>query len=229
MLFTMSPGLVARPLGMFSQAGTTPTRLIGRSSVATALNVPSTLAAPLMSNFISSIAGGGFSEMPPVSNVTPLPISAVGASPRAPPLYSRTIRYAGSSVPLVTDRNEPICRRRHSASFSTRTRILRCSRASVARRFREIAGRADVRRLVGEVAHQAHAGEDALAVLDGALGIAALAASGDRDAELGQRRLLPLVRRSCGRECGTASSHATSTAMRVIAYVSASPTPSRPR
>ena len=83
MLLTMSPGLVARPLGMFSHAGTTPTRLIGSSSVATALNVPSTLAAPLMSNFISSIAGGGFSEMPPVSNVTPLPTSAVGASPRA--------------------------------------------------------------------------------------------------------------------------------------------------
>ena len=92
MLFTMSPGLVAWPLGMFSHAGTTPTTFTGRSIVATALNVPSTLAAPLMSNFISSIAGGGFNEMPPVSNVTPLPTSAVGASPRVPPLYSRTMR-----------------------------------------------------------------------------------------------------------------------------------------
>jgi hypothetical protein len=44
-----------------------------------------------MSNFISSMAGGGFSEMPPVSNVTPLPISAVGAPPRSPPWYSSTI------------------------------------------------------------------------------------------------------------------------------------------
>jgi hypothetical protein len=40
-----------------------------------------------MSNFISSIAGGGFKDIPPVSNVTPMPTKAVGAEPRVPPLY----------------------------------------------------------------------------------------------------------------------------------------------
>ena len=44
--------------------------------------VPSTLAAPHMSNFISSISAAGLIEMPPVSNVTPLPTSATGGSPR---------------------------------------------------------------------------------------------------------------------------------------------------
>ena len=45
-----------------------------------ARKVPSTLAAPPMSNFISSISGAGFMEMPPVSKVMPLPTSTVGAS-----------------------------------------------------------------------------------------------------------------------------------------------------
>ena len=45
---------------------------------ATAFMVPSTLAAPDMSNFISSISGAGFSEMPPVSKVMPLPTSTIG-------------------------------------------------------------------------------------------------------------------------------------------------------
>jgi hypothetical protein len=50
------------------------------------LKAPSTLAAPPMSNFISSISAPGLSEMPPVSKVTPLPTSTTGASALAPPL-----------------------------------------------------------------------------------------------------------------------------------------------
>jgi len=51
---------------MFSQAGTTPmTSAAGRSSAG--LRAPKTLAAPVMSNFISSIPGGCLSEMPPES------------------------------------------------------------------------------------------------------------------------------------------------------------------
>ncbi len=46
---------------------------------------PNTLAAPVMSNFISSMPGGCLSEMPPLSNVTPLPTSATGALPGAAP------------------------------------------------------------------------------------------------------------------------------------------------
>ena len=86
MLRTMSPGLVARPLGMFSQAGTMPTRLSLSCISAAALIAPNTLAAPVMSNFISSMPGGCLSEMPPLSKVTPLPTSATGAAPARPPL-----------------------------------------------------------------------------------------------------------------------------------------------
>ena len=48
MLVTMSPGFTALPLGMFSQAGTTPTRLTGSLSRATASKVPTSrlLAQP---------------------------------------------------------------------------------------------------------------------------------------------------------------------------------------
>ena len=66
-----------------------------------ARNVPSTLAAPHMSNFISSISAAGLSEMPPVSKVMPLPTSTTGAS-----LFGRavvaaaTMKRSGSSEPL---------------------------------------------------------------------------------------------------------------------------------
>jgi len=44
-----------------------------------------TLAAPHMSYFISSISAPGFSEMPPVSKVMPLPTSTMGLSFARPP------------------------------------------------------------------------------------------------------------------------------------------------
>ena len=82
---TMSPGLVAEPPGMFSVAGIRPTTLIGSSIRARALKVPSTLAAPHMSYFISSMPSPGLREMPPVSKVMPLPTSTTGLSPALPP------------------------------------------------------------------------------------------------------------------------------------------------
>ncbi|MOA44975.1 hypothetical protein D3C78_1673240 [compost metagenome] len=85
MLVTTSPGLTARPSGMFSQAGIRPTTLIAGRSSARARKTPSTLAAPPMSYFISSISAAGLSETPPVSKVMPLPTRATGASPLAPP------------------------------------------------------------------------------------------------------------------------------------------------
>ena len=78
-LVTTSPGLSARPLGMFSQEAITPIRLSLGLSSATARIVPTTLAAPPMSNFISSMSPPGLSEMPPESNVMPLPTSTSGA------------------------------------------------------------------------------------------------------------------------------------------------------
>ena len=49
------------------QAGTTPMTLRFRPISAAALIAPNTLAAPVMSNFISSMPGGCLSEMPPLS------------------------------------------------------------------------------------------------------------------------------------------------------------------
>jgi hypothetical protein len=105
MLVTMSPGLVARPPGMFSVAGMMPMTLTGSFISATALSVPSTLPAPLMSYFISSISGAGFSEMPPVSKVTPLPTSTTGFWVLAPARYSSTISFGGWLLPAATDSN----------------------------------------------------------------------------------------------------------------------------
>ena len=55
------------------------TTLIGNVSSAAARIAPSTVAAPLMSNFISSMAGGLFEEIPPESKVIPLPTRQIGA------------------------------------------------------------------------------------------------------------------------------------------------------
>ena len=73
MLVTTSPGLVARPLGMFSAAAITPTILMGSFIIEAAFIAPNTVPAPPISNFISSILAPGFRLMPPVSNVMPLP------------------------------------------------------------------------------------------------------------------------------------------------------------
>ena len=77
-----SPGLIAVPEGMFSVEGTTAIRLTGRPSSAIAADASITAAAADMSYFISCIPAPGFSEMPPVSKVTPLPTKpSVGPSP----------------------------------------------------------------------------------------------------------------------------------------------------
>ena len=77
---TMSPGLLAAPPGMFSVVGIRPTMLSFSFISAAARSVPSTLAAPHMSNFISSISAPGLSEMPPVSKVMPFPTRTTGRS-----------------------------------------------------------------------------------------------------------------------------------------------------
>ena len=120
MLVTTSPGLVARPDGMFSQAATSPIRLTSALSSAIARSVPNTDAAPHMSNFIWSMSRPGFSEMPPLSNVMPLPTSTSGFCFLGLPWYSIAMKRGGSSLPAVTERNEPIL----SASMSLRSRTV---------------------------------------------------------------------------------------------------------
>ena len=104
----MSPGLFASPSGRFSELGTTPITLIGSSSSAQAARVPSTLAPPHMSYFISSIAAAGLIEIPPASNVSPLPTSATGLAPGLPPEYSMTMSFAGCRLPRDTDSRAPM-------------------------------------------------------------------------------------------------------------------------
>ena len=76
-----------------------------------------------MSNFISCMVPGGLSEIPPESNVTALPTSAIsGPSPLpAPPVpsYSRRINRASSTEPWATAANAPICASRIADSSST--------------------------------------------------------------------------------------------------------------
>jgi hypothetical protein len=118
--FTMSPGLVARPDGMFSHAGIRPTTFSFDLSSAMVRSEPSTAAAPHMSNFIWSMSPAGLIEMPPVSNVIPLPTSTSGFCFFPDCSYSSTMNRGGSSLPCVTERNVPM----PSASISARSRIL---------------------------------------------------------------------------------------------------------
>ncbi len=113
MLVTTSPGLSAVLLGMFSHVGIKPTTFMAGCKAANASKVPSTLAAPHMSNFISSMPGPGLSEIPPVSKVMPLPTSTVGATVFAAPAYCKTMKRNGSLEPWATAAKEPI------PSFST--------------------------------------------------------------------------------------------------------------
>ena len=73
---TMSPGRVECGPGMFSTAGA-----IARSGVpgamrATVAAAAMTVAAPVLSIFISSIRSDGLMEMPPESKQTPFPTIA---------------------------------------------------------------------------------------------------------------------------------------------------------
>ena len=84
---TMSPGRCALPSGIFSTSPTTPTMLALALRFTSASIAPATAPDPPMSHFISHMPTGGFNEMPPVSNVTPLPTNAIGASPSLPPFH----------------------------------------------------------------------------------------------------------------------------------------------
>src|SRR4026207_1450636 len=121
MLRTMSPGLVACPLGMFSQAGTLPARVGGSPMIAAALIAPKTLAAPVMSNFISSMPGGCLRDMPPLSEVTPLPPGHLGRG--ATPLAAHADRHRAAAPALVAQYDQPprlvvSCRHRQERTHS---------------------------------------------------------------------------------------------------------------
>src|SRR3989441_594322 len=74
-------GFCARPRGMFSVAGTTATPFRAGLSRASARIPPSIVAPPAMSSFIFPMPSAGLMEIPPVSNVTPLPTSPITGAP----------------------------------------------------------------------------------------------------------------------------------------------------
>ena len=89
-LVTTSPGRCALPPGMFSVAATTAITSKGGRRPAITSMAASVAAAPAMSPFILYMPSAPLIEMPPLSNVMPLPtmasrISPVGAG-LAPPL-----------------------------------------------------------------------------------------------------------------------------------------------
>ncbi len=108
-VFTMSPGFIARPPGIFSVVGRMLTRLSGSFSLAAARMAARTSAPPVISAFMCSMFSAGFSEMPPVSNVTVLPTRTTGRSSflRAP-RYSRMMNFGGSWLPRATPSNAPM-------------------------------------------------------------------------------------------------------------------------
>ena len=100
----ISPGLRALPPGRFSDAAMIPTVRTGRSSRATACIAPKTAAAPDISNFMSHMPSEPLMEMPPESNVMPLPTRTTGRSSGLPPVCSSTMTLGGSALPCATAR-----------------------------------------------------------------------------------------------------------------------------
>ena len=79
MAVSTSPGLVAAGPGMFSAAGITATMPTGSFMRAAAAAAANTAAAPLMSLFIAPMFSAGLIDIPPLSNVIPLPTRAIGS------------------------------------------------------------------------------------------------------------------------------------------------------
>ena len=71
-----SPGRCAVADGMFSAIGTVAITSIGSFCWAASTTVAITAAAPPMSEVMWCMLAAGLMEMPPVSNVMPLPTSA---------------------------------------------------------------------------------------------------------------------------------------------------------
>ena len=126
-----------------------------------ARNVPSTDAAPHMSNFIWSMSRPGLSEMPPVSKVMPLPTSTHGFGLLALRLHVLEDDEARRLVAAVGDRQE----RAHPELLD----LLALEHldldvgefvAELLRALAKVRRRADVAGQVAEVAREVHAVRD---------------------------------------------------------------------
>ncbi len=99
----MSPGFVALPPGMFSVAGTTPMTLSLRLELADRVHRRdhAGAAATCRTSSLPS-RSGGLIEMPPVSNVMPLPTSASTSLLVGSPVYVMTMSVGGCHAPCET-------------------------------------------------------------------------------------------------------------------------------
>ena len=168
-----------------------PTTLIFRPISATARNVPSTEPAPHMSYFISSMPSPGFSEMPPVSNVMPLPTSTTGAALAAPPWYCSTMNWGGSTEPR-RDRQERAHLQRFELLLAEHFDLQLPVFGELLGGVGKVGRRADVARQVAEVARQVHAVGERGALLGGDLGGFLVAGvDAEHDALQGARRRCP--------------------------------------
>ena len=105
----------------------------GSSSRAASTAVATTAAAPAMSEVMWSMCAAGLIEMPPVSNVTPLPTSATDARGAGPPdQRSRTSRGLRDDPP-PTPRMPPYPPAASASSSRTSTSSPAASPSAAAR------------------------------------------------------------------------------------------------
>ena len=108
---------MALPPGMFSAAGTMPTTRMGAFSIEMARMAQMTAAPPAMSSFIRSMPSAGLIEIPPVSNVMPLPTSpSTGEAGALTGSCRSTIMRGGVALPCPTPSRSPIFLRERSSS-----------------------------------------------------------------------------------------------------------------
>ncbi len=127
---TMSPGLAARPLSMFSTAATTPTtRTCGRSAGSAPI-AAITAAPPAMSDFIHC-RSAVLMLIPPLSKHTPLPTRATVFLARGG-AYSSEMSRGGLALPPPTARIAPmpsasIAAGSNSMNFNPAVRATSCA------------------------------------------------------------------------------------------------------
>ena len=154
---------------MFSVVGTTPMTRIGALSSAIARIAHATAAPPAMSSFIRSMPSAGLIEMPPVSNVMPLPTSpSTGACRRARRLvaeHHQARRLAAAARDAEQQAHAELLDLRLVENLDVDAGVAR----ERAPRARELARRQRVARLVGQLARQVAALAEDAAARDGAL------------------------------------------------------------
>ena len=163
-LVTTSPGLTARPLGMFSQVGMMPTTLtFGLQFADRAQRAQHAGRAAHVELHLVHL-GAGLSEMPPrVEGDALAHQHHRRLAPWRAPWYCMTMKRGGSSEPWATARNEPmpsfsICLRSNTSTL--KPNCLPSFLASAARKL----GVAVVAGPVGALARQRHAGRHRLAL-----------------------------------------------------------------